>query len=771
MAFQPKPDAPEPAAAPGLPQVPGITLQKEIARGGMGVVYVGRQDFLDRRVAVKFLAMDLRSEQFAARFRREAKILAGIKHPNIVACHSAGTTDAGQSYLVMEFVDGPNLKSWIGGNGPLAVPAALRMTRALAGALGHAHEQGVIHRDVKPENILLESATSTQIDFAFPFTPKLVDLGLARMTHESADLGLTSPGSVMGTPATMSPEQFDNPDGVDFRSDIYGLGCVLYEMLSGQPAYQATRLSDLVVQKREPIGPNPCDAIAWLPANVGVFVSMLLASDREQRPHSYDELIERLDALLAECQSAMPPAEGPASTMTPHTLQTSLRASPTTPASSTPAKGSKPPAPGSKPPASKPPASKPPAPATRGPGLLKTAEFEFLAAGAADQASSAPAFQESPEPVSPKPSAAVPVAAAPARSGPKLGRMLVLAAAVLAGVAGGVWFVLHNAGTDPGTLGVAAPNVSPTAADSPSVPPVPVPTPAKPAPKPNIAPAAPIVSGPDALTLNKPQGFVANASDPEGDNLSYRWSSPQSRFVTFAPPDAASTEVRILDGLPNEEFTIEVAVADSSNTPVTTRKVVKVEAYKPRRLLAGFKEDDSPWVLDQHALWVQNIEDGSVSCTAAESPRTCSCPLGAESYWQLVGQLEAGRFNAPTFATTGMRLEFGDIGYTLLCNRTEAQGVKWSIELMQSKLTDGVWQDTPMTPAPLRVEWRDEADEGQFAFFSIKRRLDEVTFQIGCVEQKLTPTRVVTLPPSVAEPRLWLFATGGRGVFREMKMF
>ena len=94
-------------------QIPGITINHEIARGGMGVVYSARQDFLDRRVAVKLLSRDLAGEKFAARFRREAKILAGIKHAHIVACHSAGTTDDGQSYLVMEFVDGPNLKSWL----------------------------------------------------------------------------------------------------------------------------------------------------------------------------------------------------------------------------------------------------------------------------------------------------------------------------------------------------------------------------------------------------------------------------------------------------------------------------------------------------------------------------------------------------------------------------------------------------------------------------------------------------------------------------------
>lgn len=282
-----------------LPKIPGITLHYEIARGGMGVVYSGRQDFLDRRVAVKFLSMDLGGDAFARRFQREAKILAGISHPNIVGCHMADTTPEGQSYLVMEFCDGPSLKAWIAENGPVAPMSAVRLIRASALALLHAYQSDIIHRDVKPENILLESVTSTTLDIGFPFVPKIVDLGLARMTHEQVGAGLTSPGAVMGTPSTMSPEQFDDPDSVDFRSDIYGLGCCLYEMLVGQPAFRGSKLTDIVVRKRDPNPPNPVSENSGLPAAVGAFTQRLLASNRDDRPESYKQLVAEADQLIA----------------------------------------------------------------------------------------------------------------------------------------------------------------------------------------------------------------------------------------------------------------------------------------------------------------------------------------------------------------------------------------------------------------------------------------------------------------------------------------
>lgn len=721
-ATQPAPDsgvgprsrgASSAAASPALPQIPGITLLGEIARGGMGVVYSGRQDFLDRRVAVKFLSVDLRSEQFAARFRREAKILAGVKHPNIVSCYAAGTTEAGQSYLVMELVEGPNLKNWIGQNGPLAVAAALRMTRALASALANAHEQGVIHRDVKSENILLETASSTQIDLTFPFVPKLVDLGLARMTREGMDLGLTSPGSVMGTPSTMSPEQFDDPDHVDFRTDIYGLGCVLHEMLTGRPAFSAANLGDLVVAKRRPSGPDPSRDNSSIPASVGAFVSSLLAADRAQRPANYAVLLEQIDGLLAQHGHA---------TAAPARKSSSTVAAPTAPKQPT------------------------------GPDLLRTAEFEFLAAGNAPPAE-APAFRESTPHQ----------AAVPARSSrwPWLLGATVLAAAG----AGAFWYANQRPMNPPDT--VRNQDAAKLAETSPR--PLAV--------TPNLPPTVAALTGPVRFGLGKPVTFRVEANDPEGSGLTYRWSSPQSRLVVFAPADRAETEVRILDGLPTEEFLIEAAVSDGQNEPVVVRQKVIVDEYKPKRLLNGFRADDSIWQLDDAVFWVQNGEDGSVSCNAEEAARISSCGLGDDAYWHVVGWLESARMNTPQFAETGLRLEFGDLGYSLLCTRSGPGGLRWAIEMHETQRIDGRWQLRPPVGEPRRVEWDDAEDDPMFAFVSLKRRRDEVTIQFGNPKKAklLSHTFVLTEGAYAAhaksEPRLAIFASGGRGRFHDFSIF
>ncbi|MGE3171737.1 MAG: protein kinase [Planctomycetota bacterium] len=278
---------PGPASPTGAPEIPGVVLGREIARGGMGVVYRGEQKYLARRVAVKVLATYLDGDEFVQRFQREARILAGIAHPHIVACHDAGTTDQGQCYLVMEFVDGPTLRAHCKDNGPLPLDQALRVVRDIAGALQHAHEAGVIHRDVKPENVLLQRDERRA---EFPFVPKLVDLGLARQAM--VDQQMTAPGVVMGTTSTMAPEQFDDPDRVDFRADIYGLGCVAHYALCGRAAFGDGNLTKLMAAKAQRLGPDLRAHDPNIPAEVAELVMRMLAHAPADRPGSYAEVID-----------------------------------------------------------------------------------------------------------------------------------------------------------------------------------------------------------------------------------------------------------------------------------------------------------------------------------------------------------------------------------------------------------------------------------------------------------------------------------------------
>ncbi len=306
--------------------IPDVILEAELGRGGMGVVYRGRQIYLDRVVAIKLLLVDGTSgQEFVQRFQREAKILASLAHPNIVSCYQAGVTAANSPYLVMEFIDGPTLKDWVTEHGRVPVRDALALTRDLAKALDHAHENGIIHRDVKPENVLLAPAISTSTsasaaahaavppgagagvragvgagisDSTFSFIAKLVDLGLARPSQVSGNMQLTRQGVIMGTPSTMAPEQFDDPENVDYRADIYGLGCVLYHALVGKPAFDGQTLAAIVTAKVSGDIPQATRAKADVPLAVNELVCALLARNRDQRPQSYREIIERCDVLL-----------------------------------------------------------------------------------------------------------------------------------------------------------------------------------------------------------------------------------------------------------------------------------------------------------------------------------------------------------------------------------------------------------------------------------------------------------------------------------------
>ena len=203
---------------------PQLEILECLGRGGMGAVYKARQPRLDRLVALKIIAQEKQNDpQFAERFEREARVLAKLNHPNIVSVYEFGEVQ-GRYYLIMEFVDGLTLRQVMQA-GKISPPEALNLVPKICEALQYAHEQGIVHRDIKPENILLDKQGHL----------KIADFGIAKIAGvEAKGLSLTGVRDVMGTPNYMAPEQVEKPQSVDHRADIYSLGVVFYEMLTGE---------------------------------------------------------------------------------------------------------------------------------------------------------------------------------------------------------------------------------------------------------------------------------------------------------------------------------------------------------------------------------------------------------------------------------------------------------------------------------------------------------------------------------------------------------
>ena len=247
-------------------------VEREIGRGGMGVVYLARDLTLDREVAVKVVHPDLSTNRaVAARFLTEARSLAKLRHPNIVAVHSAGEVD-GQLYYVMDFLPGETLRQRLGREPRLSPAVATRIASDIADALDAASAAGVVHRDLKPENILLDGPAAEP-------RALLADFGIARLVEGGA--GHTGPGAVMGTPAYMSPEQAAGEE-IDGRSDLYSLGVVSYEMLAGAPPFTGPHRT--VISKQILDAPPPLDTVRpGLPAALVAGVMRALEKVPEAR--------------------------------------------------------------------------------------------------------------------------------------------------------------------------------------------------------------------------------------------------------------------------------------------------------------------------------------------------------------------------------------------------------------------------------------------------------------------------------------------------------
>jgi serine/threonine protein kinase len=271
-------------------------IKSELGRGGMATVYRAYDPSFDRQVAIKVLPREmLHDPQFRPRFERELKIVAALEHPAIVPVYDVGEED-GQPYFVMRYMSGGSLTGEIK-KGNFSLEETARIISRIAQGLVYAHKKGVVHRDLKPDNILFD-------DSGDPF---ISDFGIAKLT-ESNGSSLTGSG-IIGTPAYMSPEQVQGND-VDGRSDVYGLGVIVYQMLSGQQPYHAdTPMGVAIKHVTEPV-PDIRNAIPSLSAEVDTVIKNSMAKDRNDRYPTPTDLARNLHVTAFGHDVTLPPANG-----------------------------------------------------------------------------------------------------------------------------------------------------------------------------------------------------------------------------------------------------------------------------------------------------------------------------------------------------------------------------------------------------------------------------------------------------------------------------
>uniref|UniRef100_UPI002029B317 serine/threonine-protein kinase n=1 Tax=Sphaerisporangium fuscum TaxID=2835868 RepID=UPI002029B317 len=276
-------------------------IEAVVGRGGMATVYRARDSRLGRAVALKVLAPQLSQDQrFRDRFVRESRLVAGIDHPNIIPIYEAGES-GDLLFIAMRYVEGPDLRGLVQSNGPLPVARAHRLFSQIASALDAAHQHGMVHRDVKPANIMIVEGSERDPEHVY-----LTDFGLTKSTYSEA--GLTSHGHFMGTPRYVAPEQIRGLP-VDGRSDLYAFACVVYEVLTGLPPFQReTELALLyahVAHDPPPLTPYRPD----LPHAVNRVMARALAKSPDERYATCGEFVAALrDAISGEERQSAPPA-------------------------------------------------------------------------------------------------------------------------------------------------------------------------------------------------------------------------------------------------------------------------------------------------------------------------------------------------------------------------------------------------------------------------------------------------------------------------------
>ncbi|MEO7612139.1 MAG: serine/threonine-protein kinase, partial [Gemmatimonadales bacterium] len=275
--------------APVLPEVLGgrYRIERELGRGGMARVYLAEDLKHDRQVAVKVIRPELAASLGSERFLREIGIAARLRHPNIMPLFDSGDVD-GLLYFVMPFEAGQSLRARLDRDGPLGVAEALPILRDVARAIAHAHQHGIVHRDVKPDNVLLSGNAAVVTDFG------IAKAVLAART-ETGTGPITQTGVVIGTPEYMSPEQGLGDPAADHRSDIYSFGCLAFELFTRRPPFTGTNSYQIVTAQMSTPAPALDASRTDIPAGITALIAACLERDPAHRPQSGAELLAALE--------------------------------------------------------------------------------------------------------------------------------------------------------------------------------------------------------------------------------------------------------------------------------------------------------------------------------------------------------------------------------------------------------------------------------------------------------------------------------------------
>jgi serine/threonine-protein kinase len=283
--------ATQPSIQPGGILADKYRLEYEIGRGAMGTVWSAMHLTLDQRVAIKVISREhAGSSDLRRRFSTEAKAAAKLRSRYVVGVYDDGETSEGLPYIVMEYLEGECLEDRIARNGSIPLAEATRIAKHIGRALSRAHARGIVHRDLKPANVFI---TQSEDDDELGWIAKVLDFGIAKM-EDYGEKSATKTGTVLGTPLFMSPEQVRGASAVDHRADLYSLGMVVYNMVTGTYAFDGVSFGDLLVSICTDPLPSMREAAPWVPESLDKWFKKACARDPSQRFAHAEEMIEAL---------------------------------------------------------------------------------------------------------------------------------------------------------------------------------------------------------------------------------------------------------------------------------------------------------------------------------------------------------------------------------------------------------------------------------------------------------------------------------------------